>query len=93
MSEIKFLDNGFLMIKEDQQFSTPIGIVNYEFYENDEELEKSISSHKNNIQCIVGNHKIANFAFGKAQHPSLSDYADGVDTIKFLKHLPTKITL
>lgn len=93
MSDIKFLDNGFLMLKEDQLCSTPIGIVNYEFYEDDEALAHSISLQKNNIQCIVGKHKIANFTFGKAQQPSLSDYADDIDTVNFLKQIPTKITL
>jgi hypothetical protein len=93
MSDIKFLDNGFLILKEDEGFSTPIGVLNYEVYEDDTQLKQSISSHKNNIQCIVGRHKIANFTFGKAQQPKLADYADGVDTINFLKHLPTKITL
>lgn len=89
MSDIKFLDNGFLILKEDHQFSTPIGVINYEVYEGEDDLKHSISLQKNNIQCIVGNHKIANFTFGNAQHPSLSDYADGVDTINFLKHLDT----
>ncbi len=93
MSEIKFLDNGFLLLKEDKALSTPIGVLNYEVYEDDDVLKQSISSQKNNIQCIVGNHSIANFTFGKAQQPGLSDYADGVDTINFLKQLPTKIKL
>lgn len=93
MSDIKFLDNGFMISREDPEFSTPIGVVNYEIYDSDEALKESISLQNNNIQCIVGNHKIANFTFGNAQHPSLLDYADGVDTINFLKHLPTKIKL
>jgi len=89
MSEIKFMDSGFLILKEDQHLSTPIGVINYEVYEDENALKNSISLQKNNIQCIVGKHEIANFTFGKAQNPSLSDYADGIDTINFLKHLDT----
>lgn len=93
MSDIKFLDNGFLILKEDKQLSSPIGVINYEVYDDEKSVAETISLQKHNIQCIVGNPKIANFTFGKAQHPSLSDYADGVDTIEFLKTIQTKIPL
>jgi hypothetical protein len=36
------------------------------------------------VQCIVGNGFID---FGGAQQPSLTDYADGVDTMEFLMKL------
>ena len=35
----------------------------------------------NKIQCRVG---LNGIPFGSAQNPSLSDYADGIDTIQFL---------
>jgi hypothetical protein len=38
----------------------------------------------NDIQCIVTNKGIP---FGKAQSPLLADYADGIDTMKFLSTL------
>jgi len=37
-----------------------------------------------NIQCIVSKKDIG---FGGAQYPQVCDYADGVDTMKFLKEL------
>jgi hypothetical protein len=87
MSEIKFHDNGFLMLKEDESYASPIGVINYERYYKDDELKQKINQEKNNIQCTIGKHKLCNFDFGKAQTPGLSDYADGVDTLKFLKNL------
>jgi hypothetical protein len=42
------------------------------------------------IQCVVSKSPIPGFTtfrFGEAQKPSLSDYADGVDTLQFLKAL------
>ena len=87
MSDIKFLDNGFVMLKEDESFSSPIGVVNYETYANDMDLEKCLNQQKNNIQCTIGKHKLCSFDFGKAQHPKLTDYADGIDTINFLKNI------
>lgn len=90
MSEIKFLDNEFLILKEDNQISTPIAVVNYEVYDNESTLQESINLHKEEIQCIVGQHPLCQFDFGQAQQPHLTDYADGVDTIQFLLNLSTK---
>jgi hypothetical protein len=84
MSSIKLLDNGFLLLKKDKQFSSPIGVLFYETYSDDNQLKKRLEEEKENIQCIVGRHPYGEVAFGKAQHPDLTDYADGVDTIEFL---------
>jgi hypothetical protein len=87
MSDIKFLDNGFLMVKEDENYASPIGVLNYQTYKSNDELKMILEQQKNNIQCTIGNHKLCSFGFGKAQQPGLSDYADGVDTINFLKNV------
>ncbi len=85
MSEFKLLDNGFLMLKEEEKFGSPIATLFYETYPTSEELAKVINNKKEDIQCIVGRDSaIASVNFGETQHPSLSDYADGVDTIEFL---------
>jgi hypothetical protein len=67
-----------LLIKSDQNFS-PISQLNYDFYPA---IESLLASLKNNseIQCIAG----IDIPFGQAQYPSLTDYADGVDTVEFL---------
>lgn len=40
----------------------------------------------NDIQCIVSlpGLPFTTVDFGKTQQPGLSDYADGIDTVKFL---------
>ena len=45
-----------------------------------------MENDKEKIQCIVsGNNSVADsIPFGQAQCPALTDYADGVDTMKFL---------
>lgn len=87
MSSVKLLDNGFLLLKEDEQFSSPIGVLFYETYTDETHLKRRLIEEKENIQCIVGNHNLAEVDFGQAQHPELSDFADGVDTIEFLTQL------
>ncbi|NOR88135.1 MAG: acyl-CoA reductase [Bacteroidales bacterium] len=79
-------DTGFLLFKEDVAMSSPIAVVYYESYQDIKLLKKTLETRKEEIQCIIGDDK-QQFAYGQSQHPSLSDYADGVDTIAFLMSL------
>ena len=79
-----FLDNNFLLLKESNDLFSPLAMVYYHYYENESEVSIYIEEHKNDIQCIVGKNYIP---FGKAQCPSLSDYADNVDTMNWLNEL------
>ncbi|MFT6826101.1 MAG: hypothetical protein ACJAYD_000655 [Patiriisocius sp.] len=81
MSNIKLFDNEFMLLKEDTGFSSPISVVFYERYKNIESVRKQLEDQKENIQCIVSQEDVP---FGVAQTPKLWDYADGVDTLKFL---------
>lgn len=88
MSDFKFLDNGFLMLKEDVNFSSPIATLFYEVYSNKESLEKKLITQKDQLQCVVSREFMEQeIPFGKSQHPSLQDYADNVDTLAFLQQL------
>ncbi|WP_031427925.1 acyl-CoA reductase [Flavimarina sp. Hel_I_48] len=79
------LDNNFMILKEDKNFSSPIAVVFYEKYENPENLKEILQGQADQIQCIVSSGFTENeIPFGQAQQPKLWDYADGVDTIAFL---------
>ncbi|WP_291287631.1 acyl-CoA reductase [Flavobacterium sp.] len=85
MSNFKLLDNGFLTLKEDPSYASPISSVFYEFYENIEELQARLEADSEQIQCIVSHDLIQNsITFGQTQKPRLWDYADNIDTITFL---------
>lgn len=85
MSEFDMLENGFLMIKEDSSYASPIATVFYEYYHTTEQLKERLNSDSEHIQCIVSKDFIDNsVAFGQTQNPQLWDYADDVDTIDFL---------
>ncbi|CAM3498357.1 acyl-CoA reductase [Flavobacterium chungbukense] len=85
MSNFKLLDNGFLTLKEDASYASPISSVFYEYYESLEELEKRLQADSDQIQCIVSHNLIQDsITFGETQKPQLWDYADNVDTITFL---------
>jgi hypothetical protein len=85
MSNFKLLDNGFLTIKEDSSYASPISSVFYEYYESIEDLQNRLESENEKIQCIVSNNLVENsIEFGQTQKPNLWDYADNVNTITFL---------
>jgi len=88
MSEFKLFDNEFLILKEDESFSSPIATLFYEKYSSLEELNSKLTEQEENIQCIVSQNLQPNhIEFGKTQQPKLSDFADNVDTIQFLLNL------
>jgi hypothetical protein len=84
---VPHLDTGFLLLKEDEGLVSPISVLFYEHYHNSLELEARLLEQYEKIQCVVGKQPPAQVSFGKAQQPDLWDYADGVDTIEFLKSL------
>ncbi|WP_296317564.1 acyl-CoA reductase [Winogradskyella sp. UBA3174] len=85
MSEFEMLENGFLMIKEDESFSSPIATLFYEYYNTIEDLQQQLKENKDNIQCIVADgFSEDEINFGETQKPQLWDYADNVDTVDFL---------
>ncbi|BAO77487.1 acyl-CoA reductase [Winogradskyella sp. PG-2] len=85
MSEFDMLENGFLMIKEDKSYSSPIATLFYEHYDSLEGLSNKLTQEKDKIQCVVANEFWNNeVPFGETQNPQLWDYADNVDTVEFL---------
>jgi len=83
MEQQPFLDNNFVMLKESKEFHSPIGVIHYECYKHLDEVKKELVENEEKIQCVVGND--FNVEFGETQKPSLTDYADGVDVMKFLE--------
>lgn len=88
MSDFPILDNGFLLLKEDNGFASPIGTLFYETYTDEKILVERLQAEQDKLQCVVGPSRLTGtIPFGSAQEPELWDYADGVDTLKFLSEL------
>jgi len=69
MSLYKILENGFLMLKEDKNYGSPIATVFYEFYDTLEELKIRLTNGKGKIQCVVANgFKSDEILFGQTQN-------------------------
>lgn len=88
MSQFKLIENGFLMLKEDKAYASPIATLFYEYYEKTDDLMTKIQAEKDAIQCVVGKWINSEMVgFGETQKPQLWDYADDIDTLAFLQNL------
>lgn len=88
MSLYKLRENGFLMLKEDTGYASPIATLFYEYYSDENSLRLRLSDDKDKIQCIVSKGFTPDeIPFGKTQEPQLWDYADKVDTLSFLENI------
>jgi hypothetical protein len=82
----KFLDNNFLMIKEDKGLFAPVSVLYYQEFSSEKEVDEYLSDNKENIQCVVGK-GAGKVPFGYSQQPVITEYADGVNTLDFLVNL------
>jgi hypothetical protein len=78
-----YMTNQSILLNENKELFSPISQLNFEYYTG---AERPAETLKNNgdVQCIVGKGYLP---FGKTQQPALTDYADGIDIMKFLLEL------
>ena len=90
LNKIPFLENGFFIVREEESLHSPVSVLHYSYCDTIETVQSELVSKEKEIQLIIGG-SIPWFprtdSFGKAQSPKLNDYADGVDTMKFLADL------
>ncbi len=80
-----YINNGCLLLTEDTSMHSRIAALHFEYYEDVKEVEQQLIRDQEAIQCQVSREGATPFIpFGKAQEPSLLDYADGEDTMQFL---------
>ncbi len=84
MNQEAILDNGFVILKEDERISSPIACLYYSYFKDRSEVDRLISTNCEDIQCIVSTTGNNNVLPGRAQCPQLNDYADNVDTMEML---------
>ena len=83
MSNQYYMTNESVLLVEKESLFSPIAQIHYGYYNYLPELKQSLQQNQD-IQCIVSQNDIP---FGQAQQPTLTDYADGVDTLLFLKNI------
>jgi len=78
-----YMTNDSIILAENESIFAPVSQLNYSYYNEPGDLTENLQNNAD-IQCIVGKDFTP---FGQSQSPSLTDYADGVDTMQFLKGL------
>jgi hypothetical protein len=65
---------------------SPLAVIYYEEYSDEERLAETLQNYSNKIQCIVSNSNLNTTAvpIGNSQLPDIDDYADNIDTMTFL---------
>lgn len=90
LNKTAFYDTGFCMLKEDENLFSPISVLYFETYTDLAAVQLKLNAQAEQIQCIVsrlGGFYKPSLAYGQAQLPRVDDYADDVDTLKFLTYL------
>ena len=82
MGSNKLVENGFLIMKEDKSLLSPVAMLYYEYYDDFNIVEQFVEENAEQLQCVISKKDIP---FGNSQQPNLWDYADGVDTVEFLR--------
>ena len=77
----EFWDAGAFIMRRGEDFAQSLAVVTLREYSDIEEVSEWIETNAEHIQCVVSRSDIP---FGRAQYPALMDYADGVDTMRFL---------
>jgi hypothetical protein len=80
LNKIFYMTNDSILLIENPAIFSPVSQLNYQFYSSGDDLSAKLPAAQD-LQCIAGKGFIP---FGTTQTPSLSDYADGVDTLEFL---------
>ena len=83
MSNRYYMNNDSIILTENIAAYSPVSQIHYEKYADKQLILDSLKGNEE-IQCVVGHGQIA---FGEAQAPGLFDYADSVDTMRFLTGL------
>ncbi len=84
MNQDEILENGFVVLKESEDLHSPLGVLYYQRFKDTDQIQRYLEEMKESVQCVVGSNYIG---FGEAQCPGLADYADGMDTMEFLKNI------
>lgn len=80
LNQVPYLTNDMMLLVENDMPFSPVAVLHYRYYKDAAQLASELSASED-LQCIVGH---GHQPFGSAQHPSLSHYADGIDTMAFL---------
>ena len=94
INAVPHLDNGYLLLTENEGLVSPISVVYFQTYQTLADANAWLIQRTDRIQVVASAQNwfssripLSGVAFGQTQRPSLTDYADGIDTMTFLSNL------
>lgn len=84
-----FVDCGSVVMLQESKINSPMSVVHYEKYNSLEQVKRSLKALDSMVQCVVGDTNLCDdwTPFGKSQYPDINDFADRVNTLKFIESL------
>lgn len=77
MTDEPFFDGGFFVATHNGLLTPALGELTYSYFD-----ETVIANNCDQLQCVIGHDYLP---FGTSQHPTLNDWADGVNIFRFLE--------
>lgn len=88
LNYIPFYDGGFFLLTQHKSIQSPPAVIYYQHYQTVHQIKNFIHQHQNDIQCVVSFlPEISSIPAGTTQRTGLFDFADGINTLEFLKSL------
>jgi hypothetical protein len=96
MRQLRFIDLHGAVLYDSRSFPTTLSQINYSYYDTLDEVKAWLRVNATELQCVVGHDSalqaeeataIRCIPFGNAQSPTLWDYADHRDTLRFLEQV------
>jgi hypothetical protein len=91
LNQEPLIENGFLLVKEDSGWVSPVGTLFYAWYDELDEVRSLLDAEADRLQCVSTQLSdaldlalVPCVELGQTQQPQPWDYADGVDTMNFL---------
>ncbi len=86
---VKHLDSGFVLIKEDKDIPSPTGVIHFEYYKNGiDKVTESFSQLSPKPQRVLTHKDIPGTEyFGENFIKNLSDFDNNIDVLNFLLNL------
>lgn len=86
LQNVSYDDHGAFITVRGNDFPVKLGVVAISEYDNIDDIRRWLDDNAHRIQCVVSHADIESAVpFGHAQYPRLWDYADGIDTMRWLE--------
>ena len=86
VNAVHHYDTGFLLLTRSAALVSPISVLHYSEYSSEVNLVEQLTDVAERTQCMVSadGRFAGSLPFGRAQSPGVAEYADRIDTMKFL---------